>query len=57
MADASPKPCEDEAGVPAYVLPDPLVAADGSPVRGAGEWPRRRAELLALFERHVYGRM
>ncbi len=56
MVDAPPEPCLDEAGVPAYVVPDPLVAADGSPVRGAGEWPRRRTELLALFERHVYGR-
>ena len=46
----------DEAKVPAYVLPDPLRFADGRPVTAAGEWPARRAEVLALFERDVYGR-
>jgi serine phosphatase RsbU (regulator of sigma subunit) len=47
----------DEAKVPAYALPDPLRFADGSPVRGAGDWTgRRRVEVLHLFETHVYGR-
>ena len=46
----------DEAKVPAYVLPDPLRFADGRPVTAAGEWPARRAEVLGLFERNVYGR-
>jgi hypothetical protein len=46
----------DEAKVPAYVLPDPLVFADGTPVRTAADWAgRRRAEVLRLFEEHVYG--
>ena len=39
----------DEAKVPAYVLPDPLRFVDGRPVTAAGEWPRRREEVLALF--------
>jgi serine phosphatase RsbU (regulator of sigma subunit) len=48
---------EDEAKVPAYTLPDPLRFADGTPVRTAGDWTgRRRAEVLRLFETHVYGR-
>jgi hypothetical protein len=46
----------DEAKVPAYALPDPLRFLDGRPVAAAGEWPARRAEVLGLFERDVYGR-
>lgn len=47
----------EEAKVPAYTLPDPLVAADGSRVRDAATWrTRRRPELLELFSREVYGR-
>lgn len=37
-------------------LPDPLRFADGSPVTAA-DWPRRRAELLEVFTREVYGRV
>jgi hypothetical protein len=47
----------DEARVPAYTLPEPLRFEDGTPVRAAREWAgRRRAEVLRLFEEHVYGR-
>ena len=46
----------DESKVPAYTLPDPLVAADGSPVRDVAAWRKRRQELLELFSREVYGR-
>ena len=45
----------DESRVPGYVLPDPLRFGDGRPVP-AVHWPRRRAEMLRLFEEHVYGR-
>lgn len=48
----------DESRVPDYELPDPLVMLDGSLVRTPDEWiQRRRPEVLALFEQHVYGRM
>lgn len=57
---ASPRPTDvnyDEAGVPPYVLPDPLICGDGMPVRTADEWfERRRPELLELFASEVYGR-
>jgi hypothetical protein len=46
----------DEAKVPAYRLPDPLVAADGSAVRDVAAWRKRRLELLEIFSREVYGR-
>ena len=46
----------DEAAVPAYRLPELLVGASGEPVRRADQWPRRRAEILELFARCVYGR-
>jgi len=46
----------DEAKVPDCELPDPLTAEDGTAVSGSSDWPSRRAELLSLFETHVYGR-
>jgi hypothetical protein len=46
----------DEAKVPFYRLPDPLLKADGQPVSDAATWRKRRAEILDLFQSHVYGR-
>jgi hypothetical protein len=47
----------DEAKVPPYTVPDPLVCADGSRVDTVAEWrERRRPELLNLFSELVYGR-
>jgi hypothetical protein len=47
----------EEAKVPAYVLPDPLRFQDGRPVGEARGWTeRRRAEVLRLFQEHVYGK-
>lgn len=37
-------------------LPDALRFEDGRRVATKEEWPARRAELLDLFARHVYGR-
>ena len=48
---------QDEAKVPPYTLPDPLVCADGTRVASAAGWrEKRRPELLRLFESEVYGR-
>ncbi|UCD49899.1 MAG: hypothetical protein JSW27_20510 [Phycisphaerales bacterium] len=47
----------DEAKVPKYTLPDPLVCLDGTPVTSAEIWTqKRRPEIFRLFEEHVYGR-
>jgi hypothetical protein len=47
----------DESKVGTYTLPDPLVFANGQPVRTAREWrERRRAEIFQLFQTNVYGR-
>jgi hypothetical protein len=47
----------DEAKVPPYTLPDPLVMADGRQVTSADMWrTQRRPEILKLFQTHMYGR-
>lgn len=47
----------DEAKVPDYTLPDPLIAGDGTAVSDAEAWTRsRREDVLNLFRDHVYGR-
>jgi hypothetical protein len=60
LADADAQPAGfnyDEAKVPAYTLPDPLINAAGQRVSDANAWQNsRRAEVLRLFEDHVYGR-
>lgn len=48
----------DEAKVPPYSLPDPLRTSDGESGVDARTWrDARRAEILNLFETHVYGRV
>ncbi|MBN2450858.1 MAG: acetylxylan esterase [Lentisphaeria bacterium] len=58
MADKDWKPNYDESRVPEYTLPEALALADGTRVTAAGTWlDRRRPQLMALFQEHVYGRM
>ncbi len=48
----------EEAKVPEYNLPDPLIYLDGTKVTNGKFWFRkRRPEILELFERHMYGKM
>ena len=47
----------DEAMVPKYTLPDPLVMQNGHKVTDAKMWQtQRRPEILKLFETYVYGK-
>lgn len=47
-----------EEAIPPYQLPDPLRLNDGRPVRDADTWfKRRRPELLAAYEREIFGRV
>jgi hypothetical protein len=47
----------DETKVGNYTLPDPLVLADGKPVRDINTWmKKRRPEIVRLFEENEYGR-
>lgn len=47
----------DEAKVPNFTLPDPLVMNNGQPVQDAATWTsRRRPEILELFRSNVHGR-
>ncbi len=47
----------DEAKVGTYTLPDPLVLANGRPVRDAKAWyALRRPEILRMYEEQQYGR-
>lgn len=48
----------DESNVPKYTLPDPLVTCDGQRITDAEAWrSRRRPEILAMFQKYVYGKM
>jgi hypothetical protein len=50
------KPNYDEAKVPSYTLPDPLVMSNGKRVTDARMWNKqRRPEILKLFQTNVYG--
>ncbi|HEX4949007.1 MAG TPA: acetylxylan esterase [Blastocatellia bacterium] len=47
----------DEAKVVNYTLPDPLLLANGKPVRDAKTWmQKRRPEIVRLFEENQFGR-
>src|SRR5262245_37823528 len=48
----------EESKVRPYTLPDPLVLANGTPVRDAALWrTQRRPEILRLYEAEIYGRI
>ena len=47
----------DPARIGDVRLEDPLVFADGRKVATAADWPARRAEILEIFQREMYGRI
>ena len=48
---------EGKAGVPGvdFTLEDPLTFVDGRKVRTAADWAARRAEILQIFAKEMYG--
>ena len=49
---------QDESKVPPYILPDPLVRADGKRITSSQQWLQyQRSAMLKLFADNVYGRM
>lgn len=56
-AEKEPPIIYDEAKVPPYTLPDPLVLQDGQKVTTPEVWfKQRRPELIKLFETQEYGK-
>ncbi len=57
--DARVGDTSDEATANPYkeTLPDLMTFKDGTRVKTADQWPRRRAEIVEDFEREVYGRV
>ena len=47
----------DETKTGTYTLPDPLMTSAGRPVRDSNAWRSRRAEIVALYEANIYGRI
>ncbi len=48
----------DEAKVPSYSLPDPLLMQNGEKVESPGMWlTQRRAEIISLFESEQFGKV
>lgn len=48
----------DESKIPGYQLPDALADNSGKRITTAEEWVgKRRAEVLRLFEQHVFGEL
>jgi len=48
----------NEAKVPKYTLPDPLICLDGTKVSDKKIWSnKRRSEILKLFNENMYGKM
>ena len=45
----------DESRIAPYTLEDPLTFVDGRKVKTAADWEARRAEILGIFAREMYG--
>jgi hypothetical protein len=56
LSEKQPGVIYDEAMVPPYSLPDPLVSSDGLRIVTPELWIKRRLEILELFRSQVYGR-
>jgi acetyl esterase/lipase len=57
--DSKVKDTSDEATANPFKdsMPDLMTFKDGTKVKNAEQWPKRRAEIVEEFEREVYGRI
>src|SRR6266576_3005334 len=57
--DGKEKDTSDEATASPYkeTMPDLMTFKDGTKVKSADQWPKRRAEIVEDFDREVYGRI
>src|SRR5258708_24656486 len=57
--DSKVKDTSDEATANPYkeTMPDLMTFKDGTKLKAADQWPKRRAEIVEDFEREVYGRI
>ena len=57
--DGRGKDTSNEATANPYkeTMPDLMTFKDGTKVKSADQWPKRRAEIVEDFEREVYGRI
>jgi hypothetical protein len=57
--DSKVKDDSDEATASPYkeTMPDLMTFKDGTRVKSADQWPKRRAEIVEDFEREAYGRI
>jgi len=49
------QPNYDVTKIAPYTLEDPLTFVDGTRVKSPADWPRRRAEIVSIFAREMYG--
>jgi hypothetical protein len=57
-AQTAAKANYDEAKMPAFTLPDPLLLANGKKIKDTAEWKQKqRPYLLQQFATHMYGKM
>lgn len=48
-------PNYDTSLIAPYTLEDPLTFLDGTKLKSAAEWTKRRAEILGIFAKEMYG--
>ncbi len=48
---------DESKATPYTSLPDPLVFNDGTPVKTADQWRKRKIEIFEDFDREIYGRV
>ena len=55
LAVSARPPNYDESKIAPYTLPDPLTFVDGTKLTSPDQWPKRRSEILSIFENQMYG--